>query len=334
MGEPITTYSREIIKDNYFLIIPMDIAIQIMSYLKSDQLLSFDEFDPSFKSRFYDNPYFWEQLYKYKYQRKPLKNMLINKHTYIRSSILLEEFDAAEIKRLQWYVIRNDGIQTRKEYHLGEKLGELIKLQDKEGIYAALLAGVDLNKLSVFFYDTFGYWVYPIEYVVKHNLYDMTKLLVTLGANINIQTHGLQSILGIAVKNGNIEIIKYLLSMGADVNLSGKITYQSPVLMEAIIIESLPIVKLLVEAGTDINYIFEDGKSYLHFSSVTPEIIEYLVDKGLNINHVDINGQTPLMVHVIKRIKINVIKLLELGANRDIVDLRGLTAKDYARKCP
>ena len=57
-------------------------------------------------------------------------------------------------------------------------------------------------------------------------------------------------------------------------------------------------VKMLVEAGVDVNAVNEAGFTALHGAAFrgTDEVVKYLVEKGANINAQDFRGRTPLFI--------------------------------------
>jgi ankyrin repeat protein len=61
------------------------------------------------------------------------------------------------------------------------------------------------------------------------------------------------------------------------------------------------------------------------------ELIEYLIEKGSNINHQDIYGNSALIKAVIKGNDSAVIKLLEKGADPNLIDSNGHTALTWSR---
>ena len=89
---------------------------------------------------------------------------------------------------------------------------------------------------------------------------------------------------------GDIETVKQHLDIGTDPNLKTKIIGWSP-LAEA---RSMDIIVLLVDAGANVNDL-GNGETALHthyYSS--PEIIRFLVSKGVDVNAVDNFGNTAL----------------------------------------
>lgn len=105
--------------------------------------------------------------------------------------------------------------------------------------------------------------------------------------------------LQVACKCGNLEIAKYLVAKGAEINPTGGV--QTP-LMWAISSRNFELVKYLIEKGANVNsriYALkcnnekpdeyrwervEDGVSVIMFALDKPDILEYLLNKGAKLN--------------------------------------------------
>ena len=110
-----------------------------------------------------------------------------------------------------------------------------------------------------------------------------------------------------AVNEGNIEIVQFLVSKGADVNFMPKHHGWTP-LHSAVSITNLEIVKFLISAGANVNAANAGGYTPLHWtaslcwtaSGLVPEsdeavaIAEFLVSQGADVNAKTEDGKTPL----------------------------------------
>ncbi|MEX0812198.1 MAG: ankyrin repeat domain-containing protein [Chitinophagales bacterium] len=96
------------------------------------------------------------------------------------------------------------------------------------------------------------------------------------------------------------EMIEAFIKAGANVNEAGKSDY-SPLLM-AVTMASEESVKLLIEAGADVNFSQKaNGLSVLHYAtwrSNCGKCIEYLIAAGANVNALDNNKETPATLMV------------------------------------
>lgn len=114
-----------------------------------------------------------------------------------------------------------------------------------------------------------------------------------------------------AVKNGNKEIVKYLVEKGADVNKEN-IYGETPLLfavsagaaqwiggnllLSAVQKRNKEIVEYLVDHGADVNKADSSGTTPLHLAakSRNKSLIEYLIEKGADINSKNEIKKTPL----------------------------------------
>ncbi len=120
-----------------------------------------------------------------------------------------------------------------------------------------------------------------------HCMYEeQAKLLIGRGADPNI---GYPLSRVALLYPHRTEIAKLLLENGAKVNPDAT---ESP-LFRAVFANNLPVAKLLVEHGADMHF---EGKSALHLAAVNcyPPMCDFLMDKGLDPNELDVNGASAL----------------------------------------
>lgn len=105
-----------------------------------------------------------------------------------------------------------------------------------------------------------------------------------------------------AAGKGNTEIVKLLLSKGADVNAKDKAVYGGTALMAAANRGHTEIVKLLLSKGADVNAKDEAGGTALMAAAGNgnTEIVNLLLSKGADVNAKDKNGYTALMAATIR----------------------------------
>ena len=85
---------------------------------------------------------------------------------------------------------------------------------------------------------------------------------------------------------GNFEVAKYLVEMGADVNYVGPLGWTA--LMYACVNRHFNIIKLLVEKGADVNAQHQDGFTPIMMSMLnaeTQEIQNYLIAHGADLQY-------------------------------------------------
>ena len=94
---------------------------------------------------------------------------------------------------------------------------------------------------------------------------------------------------------GKFDIVKVLLEAGANVNLEDN-EGETPIYTAAWS-EHLETVKLLIESGANVNHENNKGETVLSqivFYNNLTKTVKLLIDSRADVNHVDNDGQTPL----------------------------------------
>ena len=134
---------------------------------------------------------------------------------------------------------------------------------------------------------------------------------------------------------GNIDIIKYLINYGAEINfLTSRNLNVIHYAAQGNKPNSLMYFYLFHRDKVDLKNIDKGGSTALHWASYSSsvEIAMYLIYYGADINRKDNNGNTPLHLAVIKNSFKMVQKLLQKGADTTIKNNEKNTAKDIAFK--
>jgi ankyrin repeat protein len=161
----------------------------------------------------------------------------------------------------------------------------------------------------------------------------MIKYLVSnLGADINTRFITGESPLSQACAEPcNLGLVKSILRLGAQTSGElGSIALHSSIIRA----RSTDIASILLEYGTDINGAYNSRKrSILHLAvqdNLPRYLIEFLVERNANVNAVDVQGVTPLMIASINGDEPTVKILLKAGAIVDLIDHSGDTALSHA----
>jgi len=110
------------------------------------------------------------------------------------------------------------------------------------------------------------------------------------------QLRGASPLCGAAI-GGHLEVVKHLLSKGADVNsMSAK--YYTPLTL-ACLSGHLDVVKYLLANGADISYVDPCGYTVLHqmchfpntATTVDKDILQFLISEGADMNIRNFNGK-------------------------------------------
>lgn len=171
----------------------------------------------------------------------------------------------------------------RKNYNITKKLLE---------------SGVNVN-----FRDYYPHTHLPIHYAASSGFHEVIELLILHGSDINSLTSTLkhnilmQTPLCIATCNNNIQTVRKLISLGADVNFPSEPTGQIA-LDVACNKQYFEIVKILVEAGSNINNISKSGITPLYrvIQRENAEIVKYLLDAGADPTINNIYGESMLNI--------------------------------------
>tara|TARA_B100001029_G_scaffold161687_1_gene150597 strand:+ start:279 stop:833 length:555 start_codon:yes stop_codon:yes gene_type:complete len=156
----------------------------------------------------------------------------------------------------------------------------------------------------------------------------MKQLLITIAALVLVGCGPKIPNISIddAARRGNIEAVKQHLAAGTDVNLKYK---GGTPLHQAARLNKNEIVKLLISSGADI-HVTDDvrGRTPLHFAS-NSEIAELLIVAGADVN-AKARGSTPLHNAAYRGLKEIVELLIAKGANINPKNNQGKTALDEA----
>jgi len=125
------------------------------------------------------------------------------------------------------------------------------------------------------------------------NKLETYQYLESLGINLNaINKNGENVLHSIVRKEQQVEIIKYFVSKGVDANKSDN-DGNTPFMNAASVNGELEVIYLFANSIKDINQRNTKGVSALGFAvkGNTAEIVKFLLDKGTDVNTVDVSGE-------------------------------------------
>lgn len=156
----------------------------------------------------------------------------------------------------------------------------------------------------------------------------MEKIDKVLKANVEEEK---TQLLFISIKYKNIEIIKYLIEKGVDVNISDN--KQNTPLMLACSTKNPDVAELLLQYGANVN-LKNDSETPLTLAcnvSDNSDTVKLLLKYGLDINApITETGANALMVLTNKKSSLGVKNLIESGADVNLCDKDGKSALFYA----
>lgn len=172
---------------------------------------------------------------------------------------------------------------------------------------------------------------------------EQVKECLAKGANVNyISPLGEIPLREATIKN-NLELVKFLVSKGADVNLYDDNDFSS-LMIAARYEKSYDIAKYLIDKGADVNAKTTDKRNTaltvaIRNNSNPQKIITTLLEHGADVNAKDKYGNTALMHTILdsfnlsKQNKLNIAKILiDNGANLNIKNNNNDTALTLAQK--
>lgn len=168
-----------------------------------------------------------------------------------------------------------------------------------------------------------------LMYAAEKNKIEIVKYLLQNGANVNYVNKNFGTALHYASGTADRDVISLLLNSGLKVNTPAKNT-KTP-LMIASEGGNFNIVEYLIQQGANINDLDEFNESALTYAvnDGNIKIIRLLVKKGADLNILDEDG-TPLLHKAVLTDSSVVQELIRLGIDPDVKNADGFTALDEA----
>jgi len=178
---------------------------------------------------------------------------------------------------------------------------------------------------------------------------DLKSLRKAFRTSYTLQDNRKRSPLHVACEVGQLGVVQFLLKeKGIELNQQDQ-SLNTPILSASVQQESdddtilqnrLQICKLLVEKGADINIVSAKKSTVLHglvlfsYSKLLEEVIYLLLAKGININALNYQNQTPLMLACTRKVDdfCSIIRTFidKYSADVNLVDKFGENCAHYA----
>ncbi|PCI37911.1 MAG: hypothetical protein COB50_03105 [Thiotrichales bacterium] len=202
-----------------------------------------------------------------------------------------------------------------------------------------MLAESNLNDLHN---DEDNYTEYTLTDAIECNDLGITIEMLESAdvVEVNKTTNGGNTLLMVAIKNSNIEIVKLLLKNGANVNVTNN--YGHTALMIAVLNKTVSnitteIVKLFLKNGANVNATNKRGWNALMMladGNDNIEIAKLLLGDGINVSATTNKSRSTALMIALANYSINIAKLLlKNGADaRNKANAQGQTAMMIADK--
>jgi hypothetical protein len=169
--------------------------------------------------------------------------------------------------------------------------------------------------------------VNPLVAAVLQGDIELVRAIIALGSEIDeLDSRYDGTALGMAISSGRLDIVKLLLSYGADPNAREKDNRTATMRLDGD--GSREIVQELVNAGAKLDLKDELGMTVLMRAARSDgeEVLQALIDSGAEVNATDIHGETALTNAVEIASIENVRVLLQAGADVNAQTGDGRTA--------
>jgi ankyrin repeat protein len=136
----------------------------------------------------------------------------------------------------------------------------------------------------------------PLFIAVACNSLDAVKCLVSRGANVGVKNNTDDTLLHNASHIDRLDVLQYLVSLGLnDVNARNA-SGETPIFNAVTSRYSLDILEYLVSQGADVNVKTDEGFTPLHEAvmSTDVEVVDYLIFHGADVDAKDNEGKTAL----------------------------------------
>lgn len=200
-----------------------------------------------------------------------------------------------------------------EDYQEGTALHYACLCNKNESILKLVLKGADVNAVNDFG-DT------PCSFVVKANNLEMLKFLVENGADVNA---GNGKLLHYACFKNNVELVKYLIKLHVKIST---VPVLSP-LAEAVKKGYYEIAKLLLDYDLTCK---TDTLAFMWIRSKDVEMFKLFISYGYNINMCDSDGNTHLHYACNKDDEEIIRNLLQFNPDSGIKNYNGQSPMDNA----
>jgi ankyrin repeat protein len=136
----------------------------------------------------------------------------------------------------------------------------------------------------------------PLHVSVRNEYLNITKLLVSSGANVNFKNSEGDPVLHMTALNKEADILNFLLVNGC---YPDEIDNRRFTTLHKC--KSPSVAKALISHGANVNFLGKENFTPLHYIAfnrqiVNPQVVRHLIESGANIHSKSVNGRTPLQL--------------------------------------
>ncbi|MHC9538523.1 MAG: ankyrin repeat domain-containing protein [Vulcanimicrobiota bacterium] len=239
---------------------------------------------------------------------------------------ILKAAEEDNVDKAEILLSRNAGLIDVRDWNLSTLLIVSSFYGSRKMVELLLNNGADINAKSKY-YEPVPSAMTPLAWALFERDTDMAELLIRKGADPNEKSwHGITP-LEWAIGGKDQEIVEMLISAGA--HLNGR---DSHAISEAISLDDISMVEYLLDKGTDVNGMNSIGNSPLDdaVSYGNRDIAKLLISRGADVNMKGELDRTPLYNAVINKNTEMIEYLVSKGADINAGDRDGRTPLDYA----
>lgn len=182
-------------------------------------------------------------------------------------------------------------LKTRTDFGLKPHKKDLFYVAERYGhdeVEKIVETGVDINEKNITGSTA-------LHIAVKENNLEVVKYLVSKGADLTLKNERGFDALIIATNENHVEIFEYLLAKGADITATDPRNGRQPIHIAARR-GYIGILDIILKKDIDVNLQSANKEMPFHLAvqSLYVPTVKYLVEKGADINAIDRSGKTPL----------------------------------------
>jgi ankyrin repeat protein len=171
-----------------------------------------------------------------------------------------------------------------------------------------------------------------VSAAINDDLEDVkARVLMRAKVNVRDKAYNGMTALHVAVENGNVEMVRFLLEHGARTNIRD---FQKRTALMMMDDDAKPeLAELLIRYGAKPTLVDKEGNNALmHFAEYfQPDVIRFLLNSGIPIDAKNNDGETALMIAADNDQAETVKALLEAGADANAASDDGKTALERTK---